>query len=61
MSVHQICQKGNVVVFGEQGGYIQSLSDGSRTPFGVEDNVYVLELYLPPGGNTEGFHRPVPR
>ena len=39
MSVHQICERGNVVVFGEKGGYILNLSDGSQTPFGVEDNV----------------------
>ena len=50
MSVHQICRKGNVVVFGQEGGYIMSLSDGSRTPFGVKDNVYVLDLYMPPFG-----------
>ena len=54
MSVHQICKKGNIVVFGEAGGYIMSLSDGSQTPFGVEQNVYVLDLYLPPfGGQGE--------
>ena len=35
MSVHQICSKGNVVVFGESGGYILNLADGSQTPFGV--------------------------
>ena len=54
MSVHQICQNGNIVVFGETGGYIMNVSDGSQTPFGVEDNVYVLDLYLPP---AEGFGR----
>ena len=48
MSVHQICSKGNNVVFGESGGYILNLQDGSQTPFGVEDNVYVMDLYLPP-------------
>ena len=31
MSVHQICEKGNVVVFGEGGGYILSLADGTTT------------------------------
>ena len=55
MSVHQICQNGNIVVFGEEGGYIMNLADGSQTQFGVEDNVYVLNLYLPP---AEGFRRP---
>ena len=61
MSVHQICQRGNVVVFGESGGYILNLSDGTQTPFGVEDNVYVLDLYLPPATTTKGFRRQVPR
>ena len=55
MSVHQICQKGTVVVFGESGGYILNLADGSQTPFGVENNVYVMDLYLPP---SKGFGRP---
>ena len=48
MSVHQICERGNVVVFAEHGGYIMNLHDGSQTHFGVEDNVYVLELMMPP-------------
>ena len=55
MSVHQICQRGNLVVIGEQGGYIMSLVDGSQTHFGVEDNVYVLELMLPPNPADAGF------
>ena len=50
MSVHQICAKGNVVVFGESGGYIMHMTSGHCTPFGVEDNVYVLDLYMPPFG-----------
>ena len=58
MSVHQICERGNIVVFGEKGGYIMSLEDGSQIHFGVEDNVYVLELYLPPNpADHEGFRR----
>ena len=58
MSVHQICTHGNVVVFGESGGYVLNLSDGSQTHFGVEDNVYVMELFLPPPqGEPAGFRR----
>ena len=59
MSVHQICEHGNIVVLGENGGYIMSLADGSQTHFGVEDNVYVLELLLPPSKDdgTPGFTR----
>ena len=54
MSVHQVCQRGNIVVFGEAGGYILNLSNGETTHFGVEDNVYVLELMMPP---ASGFAR----
>ena len=45
------------MVFGQHGGYILNLADGSQTPFGVEGNVYVLDLYLPPVENAEGFRR----
>ena len=55
MSVHQICQNGNIVVFGEEGGYIMNLTDGTMTQFGVEGNVYVMNLHLPPAA---GFTRP---
>ena len=55
MSVHQICKNGNIVVFGEEGGYIMNLADGATTCFGVEDNVYVMNLHIPPSG---GFGRP---
>ena len=56
MSVHQICERDNIVVFGKGGGYIMSLVDGTMTHFGVEDNVYVLELMLPPNpADGEGF------
>ena len=55
MSVHQICQNGNIVVFGEEGGDIMNQADGSQTQFGVDDNVYVLNLFLPA---AEGFRRP---
>ena len=58
MSVHQICQRGNVVVFGESGGYVLNLADGSQIPFGVENNVYVMDLYLPPANEPQSFHRP---
>ena len=47
---NEIIKKGNLVIFGEAGGYIYSLEDVSHTPFGVEDNVYVLDLFVPPFG-----------
>ena len=58
MSVHQICQHGNVVVFGAEGGYVMNLANGSQTFFGVEDSVYVMDLYLPPDpASPQGFRR----
>ena len=53
MSVHQICQRGNIVVFGDSGGYIMNLSSGETTQFGIEDNVYVMELLLPPADQSK--------
>ena len=56
-SVRQICMQGNRVVFGAQGGVIQHLESGKETHFGVEDNVYVLDLWLPPSQPVAGFTR----
>ena len=47
-SVRQICAQGNRVVFGAGGGVICHLESGMETPFRLEDNVYVLDLWLPP-------------
>ena len=44
-SVRQICLQGNRVLFCAQ-----------ETPFGIEDTVYVLDLWLPPSP-TRGFGR----
>jgi hypothetical protein len=53
-SVRQICLQGNRVLFGAQGGIIYNIETGKETPFVVDDNVYVLELRLPP---AQGFTR----
>ena len=53
-SVRQICLQGNRVIFGAQGGVIYNIETGKETPFGVEDNVHVLELRLP---TAPGFTR----
>ena len=55
-SVRQICLQGNRVLFGAQGGVIYNIESGQETPFGIEDNVYVLDLWLPPSP-TQGFGR----
>ena len=55
-SVRQICAQGNRVLFGAQGGVIYNIESGHETPFGIEDNVYVLDSWLPPSP-TRGFGR----
>ena len=47
-SVRQICLQGNRVLFGAQGGVIYNIESGEETPFGIEDSVFVLDLWLPP-------------
>ena len=59
-SVRQICMQGNRVIFGASGGVIYNIESGKVTPFEVEDNVYVLKLWLPPSGqanSAQGFGR----
>ena len=51
-SVRQICLQGNRVIFGANGGVIYNIATGNETQFGVEDNVYTLELRMPP---AQGF------
>ena len=48
LSVRQITSQGNRVVFGRIGGEIQSLRTGQVVKFGMEGNVYVLDLWIPP-------------
>ena len=54
-SVRQICLQGNRVLFGAQGGVIQNIETGKETPFGVQDNVYVLDIWLSPSQTAAGF------
>ena len=54
LSVRQIAQQGNRVTFGAIGGEIRNLQTGKVVPFGMEGNVYVLDLWTPP---APGFTR----
>ena len=60
-SVKKICEKGNRVIFGSEGGVIQNLYTGEEIPFGVEGDIYTLDLWLPPVEDGEktnlGFTR----
>lgn len=53
-SISRVCDQGNRVVFESGGGWIES-SDGRRTAFKRENNVYVLELHVhdPGTGNVD--------
>ena len=52
-AVSKICDKGNVVVFTQEGGYIQN-GMGHRTFFRRENNVYMMDLYM---RAPKDFHR----
>ena len=54
LSVRQIAQQGNRVTFGAIGGEIKNLRTGKVVPFGMEGNVYVLDLWMAP---EPGFTR----
>jgi len=65
-SVRRVCQNGNRVIFEYNGGIIQNIYTGEEIAFGVEDNIYTLDLWLPPvgekgeesaQGNASGFPR----
>ena len=45
LSVRQIAQQGNRVTFGDRGGKRRNLKTGKVVPFGMEGNVYVLDLW----------------
>ena len=56
LSVSQIAQQGNRVTFGGRGGEILNVETGRVAPSGMEGNVYVLDLWIPP--ESAGFTRP---
>ena len=58
-AVSRICDKGNVVVFSHDGGFIENLA-GERTYFRRENNVYMMDLYLQApmqAASSTSFHR----
>jgi hypothetical protein len=53
-AVRKMCKQGNRVIFGLYGGVIQNVHTGEEVPFNVEDEVYTMDLWLPPA-TPEGF------
>ena len=48
MSVAKVCELGNRVIFGANGGVILNLATGQTTEFVKKDGVYVFTLWVPP-------------
>jgi hypothetical protein len=53
-SVGEMCDRGNRVLFGRGGGFIQNLQSGELTPFRREGGIYALDFYLPSGQGLRG-------
>ena len=57
MSVSKVCEMGNRVVFGANGGYILNLETGAATQFVKKDGIYVFNMWIPPLSESP-FGRP---
>lgn len=64
-SVSRVCDRGNKVVFGAGGGYVEHLASGKRSYFQRSHNVYVMNMHVLMGSDghdtSEGFARQGPR
>ena len=56
-SVSTICERGNRVIFGRNGGVVQNLQSGKLIPFQRRNGIYILSLWLEDSGDSD-FHRP---
>ena len=57
MSVGKVCEMGNRVIFGANGGYILNLATGAATKFEKKEGIYVFVMWVPPLSES-GFPRP---
>lgn len=53
-SVSKICDKGNIVVFTSDGGFVQNSWTGQRTCFAREHGVYVMHSWVEVGSKGRG-------
>ena len=56
-SVARMCDKGNRVVFEQDGGYIMNLANGWCTQFERKDNVFILRTWVKKPRTQSGFMR----
>ena len=57
MSVSKLCEMGNRVIFGANGGILLNLQSGEATPFVKDEGVYTFEMWIPPLSESP-FGRP---
>ena len=62
-AVRRMCKQGTRVIFGLHGGVVQNIETGVEIPFEVENEIYTMELWLPPNASApsmadQGFRRP---
>ena len=58
-SISKICDRGNRVVFGRNGGVIHNLRTDQLTPFPRTGAIYTMDFYVrAPPNPTSGFGRP---
>ena len=48
MSVSKLCEMGNRLIFGANGGFILNLQSGEAAPFIKNEGVYTFEMWIPP-------------
>ena len=56
VSVSAICERGNRVIFRQNGGLVQNLRTGGVIPFERRNGIYVLSLWMEEGSD-QGFTR----
>ena len=57
MSVSKVCEMGNRVIFGANGGYILNLETGGTTQFVKKEGIYIFNMWIPPVSESP-FGRP---
>ena len=56
VGVGRICELGNRVTFGANGGIIHNLATGKETVFHRKEGVYMFQLWIPPPDKCPGFN-----
>ena len=60
-AVRTTCDKGNLVVYGQNGGCIYNLESGTQTNFARRGGIYELDLWIHTASSGEEYQRDFPR